>query len=133
MGESNFSLFYLYLIKIINMTIETELASIKRALLPKEYVANGYEALDFSTAGAKAFTVPAGTSYAEVKIESSVTSGIIGRRLNMGTTTLPTSSVGISVVHMDYFDIIGYDAIQRFRIILTQAGTHIAHVQYYTK
>lgn len=115
------------------MNIEVELSNIKRALLPNDYVSVGYEALDFSTAGAKRPTVPVTAKYAEVKIESSVVSGIIGRRLNLGSTTLPTSVVGMSVAHMDYFDITGYDAINRFRIILTTAGTHIAHIQYYTK
>ena len=115
------------------MDIFSELAAINKKLIPSNYVAVGYEALAFTTAGAKTPTVPTGVTYAEVIIESSVTSGIIGRRLNLGNGTLPTSTVGMAVAHLDYFDITGSDAITNFRIILTTAGTHVAHIQYYKK
>lgn len=115
------------------MDFYTQLNQINQKLIPKNYIAVGYEALAFTTAGAKTPTVPEGVEYAEVIIESSVTTGIIGRRLNLGDGTLPTSTVGMAVSHLDFFDITGSDAISRFRIILTTAGTHVAHIQYYKK
>lgn len=115
------------------MDFYTQLNQINQKLIPKNYIAVGYEALAFTTAGAKTPTVPTGAEYAEVIIESSVTPGIVGRRLNLGSGTLPTSTVGMAVSNLDYFDITGSDAISNFRIIQTQAGTHVAHIQYYRK
>jgi len=106
---------------------------LKRALMQKEMVACGYEALAFTTAGAKQPTPPSGSVYMEIRIESSVTSGIVGRYLNLGAATLPTSTAGLAVSHMDFFDVSGSDAVSNFRIIQTGAGTHVAHIQYYKK
>lgn len=90
-----------------------------------------YEALDVSSAGAKSLTVPTGAVYAEIRVESSVTLGIVLRYLMLGANTLPTSTVGLSLSNLDYFDITGYPNLLNFRVILTQAGTHTVHVQYY--
>jgi len=130
-GEKFPAFLFTFIQNYNNMDIFQELAGINQKLIQKDYVACGYQALDFSTAGAKTPTVPVNAVYAEVKIESSVVSGIVGRRLNLGNGTVLTSVVGMSVVHMDYFDIIGSDSINNFRIILTTAGTHTAHIQYY--
>lgn len=122
---------YIYL-KNIAMHIR-QLRSISRSLLPNDYVSCGYQKLDFSTAGAKAATVPTGAVYMEVRIESSVTTGIVGRYLNLGAGTAPTATDGMGVSHLDFFDFAGSDMVNNFRIIQTGAGTHIAHIQFFKK
>ncbi len=107
------------------------LQKITSILINDDYYCCGYEALDFSIAGVKQPTVPDKAMYMEIRIESSdVTGAIIGRYLNLGTTTLPTSTAGMAVANMDYFDVTGSDAVNRFRIIQVIGGTHIAHIQY---
>lgn len=115
------------------MNISEKLTTIARRLLTEDLVACGYEALAFTDDGAKTPTVPTDAVYMEIRIESSVTTGIVGRYLNLGAVTVPTASAGMAVSHLDLFDVVGSDAVNNFRIIKTQAGTHIAHIQYYKK
>jgi hypothetical protein len=115
------------------MDYSNDLRRINTTLLGIDLTACGYEALAFTTSGVKTPAVPAGTVYMEIRIESSVTTGIVGRYLNLGAVTAPSSTVGLAVSHMDFFDVAGQDAVNNLRIIQTQAGTHTAHIQYYKK
>lgn len=94
-------------------------------------LAIGYEKLDVSTAGAKSLTVPAEAKYAEFTLESSVTSGIVVRHLELGDKTLPTATDGLGLTHLVTFDISGYPNLINFRAILATAGTHTLHVEYF--
>ena len=93
-------------------------------------IACGYQKLTVNGTAA-ALTVPAGASYAEVTLESSVTSGVVARHLELGATTLPTTTDGLAITHLLTFDVTGYPNLLNFRIIQTTAGTHTAHIQYY--
>ncbi len=105
-----------------------------RAIIGVDLTPCGYQGLDFSTAGVKTPTIPTNAIYMEIRIESSVVSGVVGRYLNLGATgTQPSSTVGMPVSHLDFLDVTGTDAVNNFRIIQTQAGTHTAHIQYYKK
>lgn len=93
-------------------------------------IACGYQKLTVNGTAAS-LTVPDGAKYAEITVESSVTSGVIARHLELGTGTLPTTTDGLAITHLLTFDVIGYPNLLNFRIIQTNAGTHIAHIQYY--
>ncbi len=92
-------------------------------------LACGYQKLDVSTAGAKSLTIPTDATYAEITLESSVTTGVVTRYLEYGGT--PTATDGMGLVHLTTFDINGYANLANFKIILTTAGTHTAHIQYF--
>lgn len=91
----------------------------------------GYQKLNVSTAGAKSLTIPTDARYAEMTIESSVTTGVVTRYLLLGNKTLPTSTDGMGLINLTTFDITGYANLLNFRIILATAGTHTLHIQYY--
>lgn len=93
-------------------------------------IACGYQKLTVNGTAAS-LTVPANAKYAEITVESSVTSGVVARHLELGATTLPTANEGLGITHLLTFDISGYPNLINFRIIQTQAGTHLCHVQYY--
>lgn len=95
-------------------------------------LACGYEKLDVSTAGAKSLAnIPANARYMEIRLESTVTSGVALRYLLLGDTTLPTSTNGMMISNYTLYDIVGTPNLINFRVILAQAGTHTLHVQYY--
>ncbi len=93
----------------------------------------GYQALTVdNTSGGVSLTIPAGTTYAEFVMESSVTSGIVARYLNCGGATgVPSSSAGLALSHLDRFDMAELENLRLLRIIQTQGGTHTLHIQYY--
>lgn len=93
-------------------------------------IACGYQKLTVNGTAAS-LTVPDGAKYAEMTIESSVTSGVVARHLELGAGTLPTSTDGLGMTHLLTFDITGYPNLINFRVIQTQAGTHTLHIQYY--
>lgn len=93
-------------------------------------IACGYQKLTVNGTAAS-LTVPAGAKYAEMTFESSVTSGVIARHLELGAASLPTSADGLGITHLLTFDITGYPNLINFRVIQTGAGTHTLHIQYY--
>lgn len=97
----------------------------------KDLIAMGYQKLVVSGASAQALTVPSEASYAEIRVESSVTASIPLRYLMLGAATEPTTTDGLALSHLDFFDIPNGDNIRNFRVIEVTAGTHTLHVQYY--
>lgn len=101
-----------------------------RLLSPKELNACGYQALTVDGT-AKSLTIPEGAVYAELRLETSVTSDIAARYLMLGDNTLPTTTVGMALNNLDFFDINNGTNLLNFRIIQVEAGTHKLHIQYY--
>lgn len=93
-------------------------------------LACGYQKLTVNGTAA-ALTIPTGATYAEVTFESSVTSGVAARHLELGDGGLPTTTDGLGITHLLTFDITGYPNLLNFRIIQATAGTHTLHIQYY--
>ena len=90
----------------------------------------GYEKLVVAGT-AVALTVPATAKYAEIVLQSSITTPAI-RFLLLGAQTLPTSAEGIPRSDLDAFDIYGYNNLINFRAIQVAGGTHTLFVQYYS-
>lgn len=89
-------------------------------------VAIGYQKL--TVAGtAVGLTVPADSRYAVITVETTATI----RYLELGASTLPTSTDGLPKSNLDVFDVLGYSNLINFRAIQTAAGTHTLHIQYY--
>lgn len=104
----------------------SELVKLNKANL----LACGYQKLTVNGTAA-ALTIPAGARYAEVTFESSVTSGVAARHLELGDKTLPTSTDGLAITHLLTFDITGYPNLLNFRIIQATSGTHTLHIEYF--
>jgi len=92
------------------------------------FKAFAYEKLSIG-AVASSLTVPSGTKYAEIRLESSVTSSVPVRYLLTGVA--PTTTDGMALNNLDLFDITDYQNIINFKAIQTTAGTHTLHVTYY--
>ena len=94
---------------------------------------NSFKAFDYQklsiTGTAAALTVPTGTKYAEIRLESTVTSSVPVRYLITGD--VPTSTDGMALNHLDLFDLTDYQNIINFKAIQTGAGTHTLHITYY--
>jgi len=94
---------------------------------------NSFKAISYQkltvTGTAASLTVPNDAKYAEIRLESSVTSGIVVRYLITGGT--PTSTDGMGLTHLELFDITDYQNIINFKAIQTGAGTHTLHITYY--
>lgn len=101
-----------------------------RLLAGKDLIACGYEKLSLS-AGAEALTIPTGATYAELRLESDVTTQVAARYLMLGAADLPTTSRGLALNNLDFFDINNGTNLVNFRIIQATAGTHVLHIQYY--
>lgn len=101
-----------------------------RLLSEKDSVAIGYEKLSV-TDTVKSLTIPSEATYAELRLESDVTASVPVRYLILGNDTLPTSSNGMALNHLDFFDIDNRTNLVNFRVVRTTAGTHTLHVQYY--
>lgn len=91
-------------------------------------VAFGYQKLTVTGGTAQSLTVPTGAIYAEVRVESATTSGIIMRYLMTGTA--PTTTDGMALSYLDLFDITNGDNVANFKVIAV-SGSHQLHVQYY--
>jgi len=96
----------------------------------KGLVACGYQKLTVTGANAQSLTVPTGTLYAEIRVESATTTGIIMRYLLLGATTPPTTTDGMALTYMDLFDVNTGDNVANFRVIAV-SGSHTLHIQYY--
>lgn len=101
-----------------------------RLLAGKDLIALGYQKLTVDGT-AKSLTIPAGAIYAELRLESDVVTQVAARYLMLGTTTLPTSTDGLALNNLDFFDINNGTNLVNFRIIQTTPGTHTLHIQYY--
>jgi len=93
------------------------------------FKAFAYENLSISSASVFTPTIPTGTKYAEIVLESSVTATVpIRYRIDGG---LPTSVNGMPLNHLDRFDITDFANINNFKVIRTGAGTYNLHITYY--
>ena len=93
------------------------------------FKAFAYENLSISSAAVFTPTIPTGTKYAEIVLESSVTATVpIRYRIDGGT---PTSANGMPLNHLDRFDISDFANINNFKVIRTGAGTYNLHITYY--
>lgn len=97
---------------------------------PNNLIANGYQQLTVTGASAQSLTVPANTSYCEIRVVSATTTGIIMYYTLLGTTTPPTTTAGMPLTYLDLFDIRGGDNVTNFRVIAV-SGSHTINVQYY--
>lgn len=91
----------------------------------------GYEKLDVSTAGVKSMTIPDGAKYAEIRVNSDITSQSPLRYLLLADVIPPTATDGLDLNNLDFFDLTGANILKNFRVIQTIAGTHVLHIQYY--
>jgi hypothetical protein len=99
-------------------------------LTKQPMTACGYQQLTVTGASAQALTVPSGTTYCEIRVESATTSGVIMRYTLLGATTEPTTAAGMPLVYLDLFDINGGDNVVNFRVIAV-SGSHTLNIQYY--
>lgn len=89
----------------------------------------GYEKL--TVAGtAVSMTVPAEAQYAEIRLESSITTLAV-RHLQLGSKTLPVAGTGMPLFDTDVYTVIGYQNLVNFRAIQEGAGTHNLNIQYF--
>jgi len=107
-----------------------QLDRLVRTNQPENVVACGFQKLTVTGASAQALTVPVGTKYAEISVESATTTGFIMRYLCLGATTLPTTTDGMPLAHGTVFDLNSSDAVERFRVIAV-SSTHQLNIQYY--
>lgn len=99
-------------------------------LTKKNLVACGYENLAVGGTAVSLANLPAEAQYALIVVESTIATSAI-RYLELGSKTLPTSTVGIPRSNGDAFDVTGYTNLTNFRAIQLSAGTHNLCVQYY--
>ena len=96
----------------------------------KELIAVGYQKLTVTGVTAQSLTVPTSAVYAEIRVESATTTGVIMRYLMLGATTPPTTTDGMALSYLDLFDITNGDNVRNFRVIAV-SGSHTLHIQYY--
>jgi hypothetical protein len=96
----------------------------------KELIAVGYQKLTVTGVTAQSLTVPTSAVYAEIRVESATTTGVIMRYLMLGNTTPPTTTDGMALSYLDLFDITNGDNVRNFRVIAV-SSTHTLHIQYY--
>lgn len=105
-----------------------------RANLPQNLAVCGYEKLSVTDAAIFMLTVPDGTKYCEIAVESVTTTGFVANYVmfeNASPATLPSATDGIPVSHGTVFDIPYVDAIANFRIIGRTGISCTLHIQYY--
>jgi len=110
-----------------NFTLERNISKIK------QLAANNLEAFSYqklTVAGTVVrLTIPDGAKYADISLESDVTSSVAVRFLITGGT--PTSTDGKPLRDGTEFDILGIQNLNKFKAIQTGAGTHTLHIQYW--
>ena len=108
---------------------DKDTTAILRALkTDKRLIAFSYQKLTVTGGTAQALTVPIGAVYAEVRVESATTTGIIMRYLLTGAA--PTTTDGMALVYLDLFDINDGENVANFKVIAV-SGSHTLHIQYY--
>lgn len=95
------------------------------------FIACGYEKLSVTGTAGGLSNVPADARYALMELEGDKTAGAMIRYLELGDTTLPTSTTGLRKSDMDGFDVHGYQNLINFRAIQIAPGTNSINVQYY--
>lgn len=113
-------------------TISTNI--LVRTNQPPNIQAIGYEKLAVTDAAIEMLTVPSGTKYCEIVVESSTTTGFVVRYLNFKNAepaTLPSATDGLPIAHGTVFDISNSDAIANFRAIGITGLSATLHIQYY--
>ncbi len=94
----------------------------------KDRIPISYQKLTF-TGAVDVPTIPAGTTYMYITIESATLTGAVGRWLDTGET--PTAGAnGHFISHGDRFDVVGAVAVNQFKII-ADSGSHSAHITFY--
>ena len=101
-----------------------------RVLAGKTRVGVGYQQLTVTGASAQSLTVPATANYAEITVESATTSGYVVRYLKQGSTTLPTTTVGVPLANGTVFDIDSGTLLADFRVIAI-TGSHTLNIEYF--
>lgn len=94
-------------------------------------VAIGYEKITATGTAQGLASIPNDARYCEIRLESDVASGIPVRYLMLNGKTLPTTTDGMALNNLDFFDITGRVNIENFRFIEATSGTNVLHVQYY--
>ena len=97
----------------------------------KEKIAIGYESLSIDDAAPFSLSIPDDANYAEIRIESPSTTGIVARYLLLGDVFPPAASDGIGLSHLDLFDISSRENLQNFRIIADTSLFAKVYIQYY--
>ena len=100
------------------------------SLSKRNLVAIGYQQITI-TGSVSSFTVPADAKYALCVLESTATTGVAIRYLELGDLTLPTTTTGLPRSTGDSFDVQGAQNLTNFRAIQAQGGTHSLNVVYY--
>lgn len=97
---------------------------------PRECI--GHEVLALSTGNSTALaSVPNGASCALIQVEEVTTSGSSNVIRYWMDGSAPTATEGLIRGDHEAFDIMGYDAILKFRAIRLSANAHKLHVQYF--
>ena len=109
---------------------ESRFNTIIRSLNPN-LVGIGYEKLAVTDAVAVALTVPTGTKYCEIMVESATTTGFVVNYLNSNGPAVPTQTEGIPVTHGTLFDIQNSDGVSNFRARCRAGLSATLHIQYY--
>lgn len=94
------------------------------------FKAFGYQQLTVNGTVAN-LTIPDGTKYALMSVESDITT-TCARYLEFGGTVVAVSAgVGMPVSHGTVFDVTDFANLVGFQIIQEAAGTHKLNIQYY--
>lgn len=90
----------------------------------------GYQQLTLSSS-VQNLTVPVGTRYVQIIVESSITS-TCGRYLCFGgSNTVVSSGIGMPIRDGMFIDIVDFTNISNFQVIEETTGTHKINVQYF--
>jgi hypothetical protein len=111
-----------------------QLDRLVRTNQPPNLAACGYQKLAVTDAAIVMLTVPTGTKYCEIVVESATTTGFVVNTLNYQNATpatLPSVTDGIPFAHGTMFDISQVDSIANFRAICRTGLTCSLHIQYY--
>jgi hypothetical protein len=109
---------------------DKETLAIVRAIKEKHnLLAFDYQKLTVTGASAQSLTVPTGATYAEIRVESATTTGVVMRYLMIPNVS-PTTTDGMALSYLDLFDINTGDNLGNFKVIAV-SGSHTIHVQYY--
>lgn len=101
--------------------------------LTENRVCVGYQQLTIAGSVVQ-LTIPAGATRAVIRFESSVTSGIVVRYTEDGTTPVSGATgtgVGTPLSHLDILEILTAENLSLTNFIQSQAGTHVANINYY--
>lgn len=74
-------------------------------------------------------TIPSGSTFCQIRLESSVTSGITIRYRMDGTD--PTSTDGMGLSHLESIAVFDAENMTKFKAIQAVGGVHILHILYF--